>query len=94
MLPLPPHCAVSRRPGSQRVVQPREQGVMVLDPVKHGVREGGVHRLGQLELRQVHGIQHVHPRSPAKRSRGLVHHRRRRVGRHHVGPRDAIEQQL
>ena len=78
--------------GPQRVEHAREQGVVVGHPVEDGVGEDGVDRLVEHELGQV-GLEHGGARRVERLAR-LRDHRRRRVHRHHVPVRQALEQHL
>jgi hypothetical protein len=83
-----------RRAGPQRGVEVLEQRVVVLDPVEHGVREGGVDRLGELEVGQADRVEHAHARLAREALARLLDHRGRSVHRHHAAVRHALEQQL
>ena len=88
---LPVAAALRHQPpaGPQRRVQAGEQRVVVGHPVEHGVGEGGVHRLVELELGQV-GLEHGGAvvqvlRAPARPSRA----RRRPPSRGRAGRRSS-----
>ena len=59
MLPSPPHCATSRPPGAQRRVQPREQPLVVGDPVERRGREDRVERRSRARARAGRADAHV-----------------------------------
>ena len=78
--------------GSQRGMEPGEQGGWSVIQWKTALENDRVHRLGQLELHQVHRVEHLHRSFPAKRRAGLVDHRRGGVGGHHPALREQVEQ--
>ena len=88
MLPSPPHWATRRPCGFRGPRQALEEPVVVLYPVKRRGREDEIHRLLDLELREILAL-HPHPRLPGEPPPRRLDHRPRTCPRQARTPRAA-----